>query len=83
MNKENPFWSSAIFSFLRIIVKANKLSQIVEYSRNPWLTEKTPGFKVRMDSVLHEECDIKESVGSEFKIDASYLSPNVNFVASL
>ena len=37
---------------------------------------------MRMGFGLHVGCGIKY-VGSEYKVDASYLLPNVNFVASL
>ncbi len=73
----------ALFSFLKIIAKINKLEQIVEYSRNPLLLEKMPGFRVRMGFGLHVGWGIEGAIGSEFKIDASYLSPNVNLAARL
>ena len=42
-----------------------------------------PGFKVRMGFGLHVGWGIEGAIGSEFKIDASYLSPNVNLAARL
>lgn len=73
----------ALFSFLKIISKINKLSHIVEYSRSPELREKIPGYKVRMGFGLHFGWAIEGAIGSEFKIDASYLSPHVNIAARL
>jgi len=42
-----------------------------------------PDFKVRMGFGLHMGWAIEGAIGSEFKIDASYLSPNVNLAAWL
>ncbi|EQD29658.1 adenylyl cyclase [mine drainage metagenome] len=72
-----------MFSFLKIIAKINKLSHIVEYSRNKKLQEKLPGYKVKMGFGLHFGWAIEGAIGSEFKIDASYLSPNVNIASRL
>lgn len=40
-------------------------------------------YKVRMGYGLHIGWGIEGAIGSEFKIDASYLSPNVNMAARL
>ena len=42
-----------------------------------------PGYKVKMGYGLHSGWGIEGARGSEFKIDASYLSPNVNMAARL
>ena len=73
----------ALFGFLKVIAKINKLEQIKEYSREPILLEKVPEFKVRMGFGIHVGWGIEGAIGSEFKIDASYLSPNVNLAARL
>lgn len=55
----------------------------MEYSRNKDLRERIPDYKVRMGFGLHFGWAIEGAIGSEFKIDASYLSPNVNIAARL
>jgi class 3 adenylate cyclase len=40
-------------------------------------------FKVKMGFVLHVGWAIEGAIGSYFKVDASYLSPNVNMAARL
>ena len=40
-------------------------------------------YRVRMGFGLHVGWAIEGAIGSEFKIDASYLSPNVNMAARL
>jgi class 3 adenylate cyclase len=42
-----------------------------------------PGYKVKMGLGLHQGWGIEGAIGSEFKIDASYLSPNVNMASRL
>ena len=73
----------ALFSYLKIIAKINKLDTLVDYSHHEALTRILPGFKVRMGFGLHVGWAIEGAIGSEFKIDASYLSPNMNLAARL
>lgn len=42
-----------------------------------------PGFEVRMGNGLHLGWAIEGAIGSFYKIDASYLSPNVNMANRL
>lgn len=47
------------------------------------MTEKMPGYSVKMGFGLHQGWAIEGAIGSYFKIDASYLSPNVNIASRL
>ena len=40
-------------------------------------------YKVKIGFGLHIGWSIEGAIGSEFKIDASYLSPNVNMASRL
>ena len=73
----------ALYSFLKVICKINKYSHILAYRKNEKLTDAMPGFKVKMGFGLHTGWAIEGSIGSYFKIDASYLSPNVNMASRL
>ena len=73
----------ALFSFLKVICKINKYSHILAFRKNEQLTTAMPGFKVSMGFGLHTGWAIEGSIGSYFKIDASYLSPNVNMASRL
>lgn len=42
-----------------------------------------PNYSVKMGFGLHVGWAIEGAIGSEFKIDASYLSPNVNMASRL
>lgn len=47
------------------------------------VTSRLPGYSVKMGFGLHFGWAIEGAIGSNFKIDASYLSPNVNMAARL
>jgi len=75
----------AVISFLYVI-RAIKLSQdIIDYSKDERIQKLFPdhGYHVNMGFGLHYGWAIEGTVGSKYKIDASYLSPNVNIAARL
>eukprot|EP00943_MAST-04B_sp_MAST-4B-sp1_P002679 g2679.t1 len=78
---------SALAAILQIRVRlclANKDGQFVQYVHNPALVAALGGpciVKVRFG--MHIGWAIEGAVGSKHKIDASYLSPNVNLAARL
>ncbi len=47
------------------------------------MQERLPGFKVKLGFGLHLGWAIEGMIGSNFKADASYLSPQVNMSARL
>ena len=57
--------------------------KLLDYRKNPKLIKEIPNFKVTMGFGLHYGWSFEGAIGSEFKIDASYLSPNVNMAARL
>ena len=73
----------ALFSFLKIIAKINKFAHILEYRQDERLLRRIADYQVRMGFGLHYGWAIEGAIGSEFKIDASYLSPNVNIASRL
>ena len=73
----------ALFAFLKVITKIHKYSHIVKYNMDKDIQEAIPDYKVKMGFGLHTGWAIEGAIGSFFKIDASYLSPNVNMAARL
>ncbi len=47
------------------------------------MNKRIQDFKIKMNFGLHIGWGIEGAIGSNFKIDASYLSPNVNLAARL
>ena len=73
----------SIIAFLKIISSINKKHQVLNYNKNDDLLSRIPNYKVRMGFGLHLGWAIEGAIGSNFKIDASYLSPNVNMASRL
>lgn len=62
------------------IKKSHRLNLLKE---NPLVHERMPDYSVKLGYGLHLGWAIEGAIGSVFKIDASYLSPNVNMAARL
>ncbi len=54
----------------------------MDYRKHPKL-QKIPNYAVKMGFGLHVGWSIEGAIGSSYKIDASYLSPNVNMSSKL
>eukprot|EP00927_Polykrikos_kofoidii_P002838 TRINITY_DN11134_c0_g2_i1.p1 TRINITY_DN11134_c0_g2~~TRINITY_DN11134_c0_g2_i1.p1 ORF type:complete len:1011 (-),score=184.11 TRINITY_DN11134_c0_g2_i1:105-3137(-) len=73
----------AIMAFIQVLIAINKSPVLEEYRKHPGLLQRLPNYRVQMGFGLHCGWAIEGAIGSEFKIDASYLSPNVNVAARL
>lgn len=73
----------ALIGFLKIIANLNREPAILAYRNNKEINEVMPNFKIKMGFGLHIGWAIEGAIGSFFKIDASYLSPNVNMSSRL
>lgn len=73
----------ALFSFVKVQANIAKSPMLEKYKTNKGQIErlKQKEYKVRMGLGLHLGWAIEGAIGSEYKIDASYLSPNVNMAA--
>lgn len=89
VNKENPRVSAlaelAVFSFLKMPAALCKSLKLRKYRNNQGLMERlnVPVFNVKMGFGMHVGWAIEGAIGSKYKIDASYLSPNVNIASTL
>lgn len=73
----------SLLSFLKILAKVNKDPAMLKYRTNTKLLARMPGYEIKMGFGLHLGSSIEGAIGSQFKIDASYLSPNVNVASAL
>lgn len=74
----------SLLAYLYCIQKINKSFSIAKYKYNEEIIKKLGNnFKVSMGFGLHCGWGIEGAIGSFYKIDASYLSPNVNIAARL
>lgn len=67
----------AMLSFLKCFAGINKSRNLYKYRSYEKLNERMPNYSVKMGFGLHVGWAIEGAIGSDFKIDVSYLSPNV------
>jgi class 3 adenylate cyclase/uncharacterized protein Veg len=83
-DKTEELADCALLGFLNIIKKINKSQNILAYRKDSDLIKKFgPKYTVQMGFGLHTGWGIEGAIGSYYKIDCSYLSPNVNIAARL
>lgn len=81
--KSNALTELSVISFIKIIEKINTSKTLEKYRYNEGLNKRIPHYSVKMGFGLHLGWAIEGAIGSEYKIDASYLSPNVNLASRL
>jgi class 3 adenylate cyclase len=73
----------ALLSFIKVTIECLACPTLQKLTQHPKIQERMPGYRVRMGFGLHFGYAIQGAIGSAMKIDASYLSPNVNKCAFL
>ncbi|CAD8178473.1 unnamed protein product [Paramecium octaurelia] len=73
----------SILSFVTIITNVTLSQKLQKYKQHEGLNNRIPNYSVKMGFGLHVGWAIEGAIGSEYKIDASYLSPNVNMASRL
>jgi len=74
----------AMVAFIRILGCCHSSKLLAEYRAHPGLMQRLGrNCRVNLTCGLHSGWAIEGAVGSEFKIDASYLSPNVSIAESI
>ena len=82
----------AVISFLKLLYELKQAPVLTKYKNHKglknrldeqYLKKTGKGYRVRLGFGLHVGWSIEGAIGSEFKIDASYLSPHVNMCNKL
>jgi len=74
----------SMLAFTRILGAVHRSGVLAAYRGHPGLQQRLgKNCRVNLSSSLHYGWAIEGAVGSEFKIDASYLSPNVSIADSI
>lgn len=73
----------SVIAFLKIQAGLTLSKNLQKYKKNPGLQARMKGYRVKMGFGLHFGWSIEGAIGSNYKIDASYLSPNVNMASRL
>jgi len=82
-SKRRRLADMSLLSLYKVIAEINKSPSLAEYRSHLKLIKRLPKYRVRLSFGLHKGWAIEGAIGSEFKIDASYLSPNVNLATRL
>lgn len=82
-NRVSQLADMSVVSFVKIIAAVHKSYKLFKYKKNTLLSNRMPNYSVKMGFGLHVGWAIEGAIGSDFKIDASYLSPNVNMASRL
>ena len=72
-----------LICFIRILIEINKSYKLADYRHHKGLNARMKNYKTRLGFGLHLGQSIEGAIGSMFKIDASYLSTNVNMANEL
>jgi len=72
-----------VIAFLKIMASLTVSKKLWKYRNHKGLNERLKNYRVKMGFGLHVGWAIEGAIGSSFKIDASYLSPNVNMASRL
>ena len=73
----------ALAAFVVIQAAIKRSQRLQTFCQRADLLQRMPGYQVKMGFGLHVGWAIEGAIGSKFKIDASYLSPNVNMASRL
>ncbi len=74
----------AVYSFVKMIADMTVAYSLLKYKNNKGLKDRIKNFEgVKMGFGMHVGWAIEGPIGSEYKIDASYLSPIVNIAGQL
>lgn len=65
----------------KVIAHLSKSKVLEEYRGHPCLAKRLPNYRVCMGFGLHTGWAIEGAIGSDFKIDASYIGPHVCMAA--
>ena len=74
----------AFYSVLTMIAEIGRAFELKRFADNPTMKERIgDNFKVRLGFGMHFGWAIEGALGSQFKVDVTYLSPHVNMAVRL
>lgn len=73
----------SLLACLKILLTVETHVTMEKYRKHRELQGRLPGFQVKLGCGVHAGWAIEGAIGSELKVDASYLSPNVNLASRL
>merc|ERR1711871_921599 len=73
----------SVICMIKILAAVQRSPALAEYRVHPGLLQRMHQYQVSLACSLHHGWAIEGAIGSDFKIDASYVSPNVNIAMTL
>jgi class 3 adenylate cyclase len=73
----------ALYSILCMHLEIGRAYTLKKFVDNPKMKERVKNFRIRLGFGLHYGWAIEGALGSHYKVDVTYLSPNVNMAARL
>jgi len=73
----------AVVSFITLVSELKKARTLIKYNTHKGLNKRLANYEVKLGLGLHLGYAIEGAIGSYYKIDASYLSPNVRMAERL
>lgn len=70
-------------SFLLLISGLKRSRKMIKYNNHEGLNKRMPNYQVRLGLGMHLGYSIEGAIGSFYKIDPTYLSPNVKMAETL
>merc|ERR1719247_3019128 len=83
VNKISEIADRALMGFVKILAETRRSADIDFYNHHEGLRKANMKWRVRIGMALHVGWAIEGPVGSDFKIDATYLSPAVSICEML
>ena len=83
MKQSTRLCDLAVLSFIKITAAINRSPLLAEYRSHPGILQRIKDFRVELSFGLHVGQAIEGAVGSEFKIDASYVGPDVSLATRI
>merc|ERR1719217_360531 len=81
--KKSDIADRALLSFIKFLAEIRRSEDMKVYESHYKIAERFPDYEVKLGLSLHAGWAIEGPIGSDFKVDASYLSPHVNLCMSL
>lgn len=83
-NRVSNIADLAVLAFVRMVGEIARSETLQKYKNNKLLQQRIPNYTgVKMGFGLHVGWSIEGPIGSEYKIDASYLGPDVHMASRL
>jgi len=73
----------ALLSQVKFLAETDRREDLKAYSKDERMLEKFGNYEIKFGLSLHVGWAIEGPIGSDFKVDASYLSPHINLCIGL